>query len=336
MDTCRSRIATRSVLALLAVVPALVLAACGGSSSSSGSTASSSDTAQASADPTVDKLAQVLARGTLVLSTDPAYRPQSWAVKGAKRQAGTKCAENQMTANQMTGYDVDTGKLVAKALGVEACFVAPTWTEITAGQWGDRWDLSYGSGAINTDRMQRLWMTTPYRSEPQRYFVQKKSAYKAPHDLDDKKIGVCDSCTVEFYLRGALKIPGLSLKVDVEKPVVVVYAEEPPGLKDLAHGKLDSYLAAEAVGMEAIHEGEALRPLPGAAFTMYLTGFLDKSSALSQAAFATRVDQIVSKLQRTGALKTLSLKYFGKDYATHAADYDVAKLHQEIPSSVSG
>ena len=45
-----------------------------------------------------------------------------------------------MTANQMTGYDVDTGKLVAKGLGVEACFVAPTWTEITAGQWGDRWD----------------------------------------------------------------------------------------------------------------------------------------------------------------------------------------------------
>ena len=200
-----------------------------------------------------------------------------------------------MTANQMTGYDVDTGKLVAKGLGVEACFVAPTWTEITAGQWGDRWDLAYGSGAINSDRMQRLWMTTPYRSEPQRYFVQKKSPYKKPADLAHKEIGVCDSCTVEFYLRGQLKIPGLSLKVDVKQPKVVVYAEEVPGLRDLDHGKIDAYLTAEAVGMEAIHKGEKLRPLPGAAFTMYLTGFLDKSSALSQAAFAAKVDQIVGK-----------------------------------------
>ena len=35
-------------------------------------------------DPTVDKLAQVLTRGTLVLSTDPAYPPQS--VRGQGRQ----------------------------------------------------------------------------------------------------------------------------------------------------------------------------------------------------------------------------------------------------------
>ncbi len=68
-----------------------------------------------------------------------------------------------MTANQIAGYDADVGKLVAKALGVEPCFVVPTWTEITGGNWGDRWDIAYGSGAINTDRMPRLWMTAPYR-----------------------------------------------------------------------------------------------------------------------------------------------------------------------------
>jgi polar amino acid transport system substrate-binding protein len=327
MDTHRSGRGMRRVLSVL-VAAGLALAVCGA--------ASASGPARTGADPTVDKLAQILARGTLVLSTDPAYAPQSWQVKGAKRLAVTKCAENQMTANQMTGYDVDTGKLVAKGLGVEACFVAPTWTEITAGQWGDRWDLAYGSGAINTDRMQRLWMTTPYRAEPQRYFVQKNSPYKTPASLANKEIGVCDSCTVEFYLRGALKIPGLALKVDVKHPKVVVYAEEVPGLRDLDRGKIDAYLTAEAVGMEGIRQGEKLRPLPGSAFTMYLTGFLDKSSALSQAAFAAKVDQIIGQAQHSGALKALSLKYFKKDYATHAADYDVATLHQKIPSTSRG
>ena len=252
---------------VLGVVIMSVLASGCGSSASSSPQSSTGD-------PTVDKLAQVLARGTLVLSTDPAYPPQSMQVKGAKRLANTKCTANQLTANQMTGYDVDTGKLVAKALGVEPCFVTPTWTEITAGQWGDRWDLSYGSGAINTDRMKRLWMTTPYRFEPQRYFVRKSSPYQKPSDLDGKSIGVCDSCTVEFYLLGTLKIPGLDITRDVQNPKIVDYASEPPGLRATAKGKIDAYLSAEAVGMEAIHQGEDLRPLKGDAFTMYLTGFL--------------------------------------------------------------
>ena len=39
-----------------------------------------------------DKLAEVKARGTLVISTDPAYPPQSALVENAKRDPNTKCA----------------------------------------------------------------------------------------------------------------------------------------------------------------------------------------------------------------------------------------------------
>lgn len=94
-------------LALVAV--GAVLAACSGSSATP---------ASANGDPTKDKLAQVEARGTLVLWTDPDYAPQSMAVKGATRLASTKCAPNQMTAPEMTGYDAETGKLVAAELGL--------------------------------------------------------------------------------------------------------------------------------------------------------------------------------------------------------------------------
>src|SRR5262249_1716942 len=68
------------------------------------------------ADPSTDKLAQVRARGTLIMATDPAYPPQSYRVEGAKRLAHTRCAANQLTGNQMAGYDADTSKLVAKGL----------------------------------------------------------------------------------------------------------------------------------------------------------------------------------------------------------------------------
>ncbi len=137
-------------------------------------------------DSSTDKLAQILSRGTLILSTDPAYPPQSYLVKGAKRLLHTKCLANQMTANQMAGYDADTGKLVAKRLGVEACFVTPTWSEIISGHWNDRWDISYGSGAINSDRANRLYFTQPYYAAPQLFFVALKSKYKKPQRLEQQ------------------------------------------------------------------------------------------------------------------------------------------------------
>ena len=316
----------RWLLVPLLVALVMVAIACSSGGSSGGSSASSSV-----GDPNTDKLAQVLARGTLILSTDPAYPPQSYAVKGATRLSDTKCAPNQMTANQIAGYDADIGKLVAKALGVEPCFVAPTWTEVTGGNWNDRWDVSWGSGAINTDRMERLWMTQPYRAEPQIFFVKKDSPYQAPGDLDGKSVGACTSCTVEYYLEGSLQIPNLDLPQKVKDPKVVLFETEWPGLKAASKGKLDAYLAAQAVGEQAIKEGMDLRPLKEEAFTMYLTGFLDKSSAYSQTAFAAKIDQVVSGLLADGSLKALSMKYFGKDYATASSDYDFASLNQQIP-----
>src|SRR3954471_13965433 len=108
--------ASRSVLARLAVFAAIagVAAACAGTAA---------PTASPTADATRDKLAQVKARGTLVLWTDLEYPPQSFAVDGATRKADTKCQPNEKTAPEVAGYDAETGKLVAESLGVEPCFV---------------------------------------------------------------------------------------------------------------------------------------------------------------------------------------------------------------------
>ena len=88
------------------------------------------------------------------------------------------------------------------------CFVIPSWTETTAGNWGDRWDIAYGSGSINSDRMERLWMTQPYYAVPNVYFVRDERALSDPGDLDGKKIGACASCSHELYLKGELRDPG--------------------------------------------------------------------------------------------------------------------------------
>lgn len=282
-------------------------------------------------DSSTDKLAQILSRGTLILSTDPAYPPQSYLVKGAKRLLHTKCLANQMTANQMAGYDADTGKLVAKRLGVEACFVTPTWSEIISGHWNDRWDISYGSGAINSDRANRLYFTQPYYAAPQLFFVALKSKYKKPSDLNGKDVGVCAGCTHELYLKRTLKIPGVKVVYMVKNVKISIFDVENPGLAAVAAGKIDAFLCAAPEGDGGIHNGLKLRALKEPAFFMYPTGFVDRFSAFDVKSFVTKVDQVVADLHRDGSLKKLSKKdFFGVDYATKAGQFDMATIGQVV------
>ena len=281
--------------------------------------------------PSNDKLAQILARGTLILSTDPAYPPQSYLVKRAKRLSKTKCAANQMTANQMAGYDADTGKLVAKRLGVEACFVVPTWSEIISGHWNDRWDIAYGSGAINSDRADRLYFTQPYYAAPQLFFVKKSSKYTKPSDLNAKTIGVCAGCTHELYLKRTLTIPGVKVVFKVKNVKVAIFDVENPGLKAVADGKIDAFLCAAPEGDGAIHTGLKLRSIKEPAFFMYPTGFVDRFSSYDVKAFVAKVDQIVQGLHTDGTLRALSKKdFFGIDYATKAGQFDMKTIGQVV------
>jgi polar amino acid transport system substrate-binding protein len=306
------------VIALCAVVG--LLAACSGTG----------PTAVPTTDASKDKLAQVLARGTLVGYAELDYPPQSIRVEGAARANPTKCLPNELTSAEVTGFDIETTKLVAKALGVEACFVSPTFTEVTAGSWSDRMDIAYASGAINAKRMETLYMTQPYYYIPQRFIVPQDSPAKAPADLDGKTIGTCTSCTVEAYLQGTLKIPGVDLVQKVKNPKLAGYETEFSAVDDLVTGKIDAFLAAEPIGLEWIKEGKAVRLLDEAAFSMYPSGFVDKGSGLSDAAFVKRVNEIIAAAHADGTLKALSIQWFKTDYTTVAGQFDLSVIGQDV------
>ena len=310
-------------LAVLSLIVLIATVAC--SAGTAGAPASPSG------DPTKDKLAQVLARGTLVLSTDPDYAPQSFAVKGATRAANTKCAPNQMTAPEISGYDAETGKLVAAAMGVEPCFVTPPFDQIIAGNWGDRWDVAWGSGALTAKRMTTLYVTQPYYSTPANFFVLASSPYTKPAELSGKQIGACAGCTHEQYLRKTLSLPGVTLEYQVTDPKIVTFANEVPGLDAVAAGKIDAFLCSQPVGAAAIAKGAPLRMLDQAAFDTQKTGYVDRGLALSPIAFLNRVDAAIRDLHAQGKLKDLSVKFFGIDYASAAASFDLASIGQSVP-----
>ena len=310
-------------LVLVAALAAVVSACSSGSPSGAA--------ASPSGDPAKDKLAQVQARGTLVLFTDPAYAPQSMKVDGATSAANTKCGPNQLTAPEMDGYDVETGKLVAAKLGVEPCFVVVPFDEVIAGNWGDRFDVAWGSGAMTTSRMEKLYVTQPYYTTPANFFVKKDSTYKTPADLDGKQIGACSGCTHEQYLRQTLSLPGETLTYAVKNPKIVTYATEPPGLDAVVAGTIDAFLCSQPVGAQAIAKGGNLRMLDTPAFYTYKTGYIDRGMTLAPEAFLAAIDGAIRDLEASGQLKAASIKFFGTDYVTAAAAFDMAGVHQTVP-----
>ena len=310
----------------VAVVAAALVAGCGSDGSEGSRSASEGQTG----DPATDKLAQVLARGTLVMFTDPEYPPQSMSVKGASRSADTACAANQLSAPEVTGYDAETGKAVAAALGVEPCFVTPSWDEVISGSWNDRWDIAWGSGAITADRMERLYVTQPSYSTPTNLFVAADAPFQEAADLSHKSVGACAGCTMEQYLRGTLELPGVTLSFPIVDPDVQPFDNEIPGLRAVAHHKLDGFVCSEPVGKDEIDRGLSLRMVPGALYETYKTGYVDRSSGLSSKAFVEKVDKIIQQLHGDGTLTRLSEKFFGTDYATAASAFDLSALDQQV------
>ena len=208
-----------------------------------------------------DKLAEILDRGYLMVSTDPAYPPQSQLVESATRNADTKCPTDAQTANQMQGFDIDVAVAIANKLGVEPCFITIAWDLITAGNWANRWDLSIGSMTITPERMTKLYFTQPYYTTPAAFFVYNtNTTYTQPSDLSGKKIGACTGCTYDAYLAGTLSIPGEKIDFVVQNADFKGYDTDLYAVQDLVLGdgvRLDAVLTAQPTRRERDQEWSA-------------------------------------------------------------------------------
>jgi len=202
---------------------------------------------------------------------------------------------------------------------------------VIAGGWGDHWDVAWGSGAITASRLKSLYVTQPYYSTPANFFVAASSTVTDPKQLAGKKIGACAGCTHEAYLRGTLSLPGVTLTSLVTNPQIVTYNNEPPGLADVAAGKIDAFLCSEPVGQGVIKKGVPLKELTPPAFFTMKTGYLDRSLSLAPGPFIGRINAVIKGLHESGKLKALSIQFFGTDYATPAASFDLSAVGQTVP-----
>ena len=278
------------------------------------------------------KLASVLESGILVVASDADYPPQSQLNRDEPRLADSRCGNSQYTANQWTGFDSEVAVEIASRLGVEACFVAPTWSQIIAGNWNDRWDIHVGSMVITPERMQNLYFTQPYVSGEAVVFVHAENqTYKNLSDLSGKRIGVCTGCAYESYLNGTLTIPGQTIVTTIRNAVVVGYDTDTSALAELVLGdgiRLDAVMTDPDTGKAAIQGGLPIKQLDEVVYHDYSAVALDKSTSSDSLPLARRLTEIIQAMHADGSLLALSQKYYQGDYTNWAASFDTEALGQ--------
>jgi polar amino acid transport system substrate-binding protein len=328
----------------LLLIMSLLLAACAvpapapGGAATEAATEAAGGEAEATSEATAeaaagdDLLADILSRGVLRISTDPAYPPQSELVADAQLAADSKCSGDERQAAEFAGFDISVAVEIANRLGVEPCFITPDWTLIVAGDWANRWDISVGSMTITPERMQNLYFSQPYYTTPAAFFVHEdNTAFTQPSDLSGKIVGACAGCTYDSYLQGTLEIPGETIEFLVTDVQFVGYDADTLALQDLALGdgvRLNAALTALPTGTTFISDGGPIKQLGEPVYFEYLSPAFDKASALDTATLRARVDEIIQEMHSDGTLQALSEEFYGTDLVSAAAEFDIAGLEQ--------
>lgn len=288
------------VLFSLLVIASLALSACGGGG--------------AKAD---NLLADIKARGYILVSTDPNYEPQSFLNTEGKRPADSKCPSDALTTAEMQGFDVDVAIAIGDALGVETCFATPNWDAITAGNWADKWDVSVGSMTITTERQKILNFSVPYYYTPAVIAVGKDSGVASAADLAGKALCAGTATTYETWLNGGdLGFPATSIYAQAPEGITVVTLEtDQECAQAIAAGREDfvGYVTSQTVVDANIAAGMPVMQLGSPVYSEDLAAAFDKSATLSAESLIAEVNKILEAMHADGTLSELSIKWFGVD-----------------------
>ena len=255
-----------------------------------------------------DLLAEIMSRGTIRISTDPNYAPQSFLDE----------------EGNFVGFDVDVAKEIASRLGVEVEFVTPDWDLITAGNWGDQWDMSVGSMTITTARQEILsFATPPYYYTPAQFAAVDGSGVETLEDLNGATICVGVSTTYESWLMGdmeGLGLPAASFYVDAPPADVsiVPLTVDNDCVQQIQAGRQEfqAFLTSNTVVEAALAEGIAIHKVGIPVFSENLAVAFDRSASKDIARLVEKVSEIVAAMHEDGTLSGFSMAWFGEDLTT--------------------
>ena len=237
--------------------------------------------------------------GTIRVSTDPQYPPQSQL-----KDDGT-----------FEGFDIDVANEIAKRMGLKAEFVTPDWSVITAGGWSGRWDMSVGSMTVTSPRQKVLDFSPPYYYTPAQMAASTSSGITTLDGLAGKTVCVGEATTYLDWLNGTLDFGTESPQTKAPAGVIpVTQTTDRLCAEAWKAGRNDwqGWLSSSTTVDQAIADGLPLVKVGDPVYHEPLAVALDRSGPDTKD-FLAKLTEAVNAMHADGTLSSFSNKWFGFD-----------------------
>ena len=290
----------------LAILPVamLVLAACQGAGT--GGSPSGAAGGETVCDGETDgHLARICEAGTIVVSTDPAYPPQS--------------SLNSETG-EYEGFDIDVANEIGARLGVTVEFTDPPFDAVQGGNWSERWDMSVGSVTITETRLEVLDFTQPYYFTPAQFATTEGTGIESIEDFSGTTVCVAEGTTYFDWLEGSLTLTEEAGEV-AEVPPDITSTTLPTDINcaeawQAGRSEFEGWISSITTVEGAVAEGYPVIPVGDPVFFEPLAVAFDKAVEDNDS-LVEAVDQIISDMHEDGTLTGFSETWYeGIDLTT--------------------
>lgn len=249
-----------------------LLVACGVAPSNSGS-----DTANSNSSATPSKTA-------LVVGTEGTYPPFSF---------------RDLQTNELTGYDIDVAKEVAKRLGRSIDLVPTQWKSMLASLDAKRFDFVANQVTVTPEREQQYAFSEPYTVSGAVVIVSDKNPknIQGVADLKDKVVGTTQGSNFAKAAQDA----GADVKY---------YPGIAQVLTDLQQNRVDAALNDRLYVLTELKKANYQVKAVGDPFSKEVTAFAFQKDNTE---LRDEVNRVLDEMKQDGTLANISKKWFGED-----------------------
>ena len=239
-------------------------------------------------------LADVMAKGTLVMGFDEAYPPMGFVDENGEH----------------VGFDIDLAKEVAKRMGVELVLQPISWDAKELELNGKNIDCIWSGLTITEERKAQMLFTMPYLANEQIMVVMADSGIASVADTAGKVLGT---------QAGSASVDVLEANPDVKDALAEIYLSDDfvAALMDLRLGGIDVLLIDSVVGNYYIAQQDD----PSAFVVLPEVLQAEEYGIAVRQGEATLADAINAQLiaiQEDGTLDAIRAAWFANDVTTIA------------------
>lgn len=200
-----------------------------------------------------------------------------------------------MKGDKMVGYDIATGKAIAKILGLKPNPMKAKFAGIITGVQTHRYDAAVASHTITPKREKHVNFSKPYYYSGPVAYVRPGSNIKSKADLKGKQIAVSRGST---YVKIAKKYTNNIPKLD----------SDVTALQALSKGHYDVVITDQITGKTAIKNGAKIQPRIHFGVSKQAVAVAKNHDKLLKA-----VNKALAQLKSSGQLKKIAMKWVGVD-----------------------